>query len=284
MTTLKPYHGNRQWLRFVFLFCNRYLSDDLGKSAAALTYYSIFTVFPLLIFITMLLGFLKLPPISLTSELGGFLPVDVISIINAGIVHVTKMRSSTLLVFGLFFSLYFPMRAVKCLMDSIHLIYGRKKRRSIQHQFVLLLLFTLFLVVTFLVTMGILIMGENLLHFFTQFIPLSLSSIFLWSRVRFVILAVLLFWLISSLYYVSPVDRPPKKYVFPGALFALFSWMIFCIGFSFYVNRLANYSVIYGSIGVVIVFLLWIYFSGLTILLGAEWNRTLMDMKEGMEG
>jgi len=280
MTSPKSYQGKQNWIRFIFLFGNRYLNDDVGKSAAALTYYSVFTLFPLLIFITMLFGFLKLSPISLTGELGSFLPADVISMINAGITHVTKIRSSALLVFGLFFSLYFPMRAVKCLMDSIHVIYGRKKRRSLQHQFVLILLFTLFLVVTFQVTMVILILGENALYFFTQFIPLSLSSIFLWNRVRFLILAILLFWLISSLYYISPVDKPKKCYVFPGAFFALFSWMIFCLGFSFYVNNLANYSVIYGSIGVIIIFLLWIYFSGLTILLGAEWNRTLMDLDE----
>lgn len=80
------------------------------------------------------------------------------------------------------------------------------------------------------------------------------------------------------MYYVSPSERPKRKYVFPGAFISLLSWLAFSIGFAYYVDNMANYSVVYGSIGAIIILLMWFYFSAITILMGAECNHALLSV------
>ena len=69
-----------------------------------------------------------------------------------------------------------------------------------------------------------------------------------------------------------------RKYVFPGAFVSLLSWLAFSIGFAYYVDNMANYSVVYGSIGAIIILLMWFYFSAITILMGAECNHALLSV------
>lgn len=277
---LARYQGeNKLVLTFLGLL-ERYFQDELGNAAAAITYYAVFTFFPFLIFISMLLGFLHVPMISLTGEIAAFVPEDVIMLVNVSIAQITQLRSGTLLTVGLGLTIWFAMRTVKALMDAINKAYrGKRPKNPFRHR-LLVLLFTLF-IMAFIVVAGItLVIGEGVLKWVAMYLPISLTSIELWGKLRFLPLAVILFVLLSALYYVSPSQRPKKQYIYPGALLALCSWMVFSIGFAYYVDNIARYSLIYGSIGVVIVFLMWLYFSMVTILLGAEFNHVCMEIDE----
>lgn len=269
----KRYKGENKFVLTVFGVFDRYFQDELGIAAAAVTYYTVFTFFPFLIFISMLLGFLHVPMISLTGQIAAFIPEDVIMLVNVCIAQITQLRSGTLLSFGLGLTLWFSMRTVKALMSAINKAYRGGKPKSAFRHSILVLLFTLFMMAFIVVSAFTLVIGEGVLNWASTFLPISLTSIELWSRLRFLPLAIILFILLSALYYVAPSEKHKKRYVFPGALLALCSWMIFSIGFAYYVDNIAKYSVVYGSIGVVIVFLMWLYFSTLTILLGAEFNH-----------
>lgn len=278
MDISEKYKGKKKWIRFLAEWMDCYFQHDVGKSAAALTYYLVFAIFPLLICISMVLGFLKLPLIPLTGEVSNFLPEDIIMILNVGIVHITERRSSAVLAVGLVFTLWPPIRAVNSLMDSINHAYGGKRHPSPLRYRLLTFIFTLCLILFIVAAMLILVIGEGVLGLVSEFLPISLDLISLWSKLRFLPLAVMLYGILSSLYYVAPSPRPPKKYVFPGAFAALVTWLIFSMGFAHYVDNLANYSLIYGSIGAIIVFLMWLYFSGVVILMGAEFNHALMTV------
>lgn len=278
MDISEKYKGKRKWVRFLAEWLDCYFQHDVGKSAAALTYYLVFAMFPFLIFLSMLLGFLKLPLIPLTGQASNLLPEDIIMILNIGIVHITERRSSAVLAVGLIFTLWPPMRAVHSLMDSINHAYGGEKYPSLLRYRLLTFLFTLCIILFIVVAMLILLIGEGVLGLISKFWPLSLNFIALWGKLRFIPLGVMLYGILASLYYVAPNPRPAKRYVFPGAIAALVTWLIFSMGFAYYVDNLANYSVIYGSIGAIIVFLMWLYFSGVVILMGAEFNHALMTV------
>lgn len=274
------YQGENIWILTLLGVWDRYFQDQLGNAAAAITYYAVFTFFPFLIFISMLLGFLHVPMISLTGQIAAFLPEDIIMLINVSIAQITQLRSGTLLTVGLGLTVWFAMRTVKALMDAINQAYRGGRPKSPMRHRLLVLLFTLFMM-AFIVLAGItLVIGEGVLNWVAQYLPIPLTKIELWGKLRFLPLAAILFALLSALYYVSPSQTPKKQYIFPGALVALCSWMVFSIGFAFYVDNIARYSVIYGSIGVVIVFLMWLYFSMVTILLGAEFNHVRMTLYE----
>ena len=88
-------------------------------------------------------------------------------------------------------------------------------------------------------------------------------------------MGVAFFLALGALYWVSPGKSKTRRRVFPGAAAALCSWLLFSLGFSFYVENIANYSMLYGTLGGVVVLLLWLYATGLTLILGAEVNGAL---------
>ncbi|MCI8653250.1 MAG: YihY/virulence factor BrkB family protein [Angelakisella sp.] len=250
------------------------LEHDVGKSAAALAYYLLFSFFPFLIFLSTLVGFLELEPLSLGS-LHSLLPREVIQIINAYLLHVTELKSGNLLAASLVISLWLPMRAVDSLMRAVNVAYGAKNPRpTLRHQ-VVVLLFTLFLMAVVLGTLLLLLVGRGLLTFLARYFPVITPFIGLWNALRFPLMGVAFFLALGALYWVAPGAKGPRRRVFPGAAAALCSWLGFSLGFSFYVENIANYSVLYGALGGMVVLLLWLYATGMVLILGAEVNGAL---------
>jgi membrane protein len=122
--------------------------------------------------------------------------------------------------------------------------------------------------------------GERLLFFLDRIIPenilsISDSYIILWQYLRFIIIALLMLGAIGILYLVSLDKRQKLKTVLPGILSAAVLWVILSIGFSYYVENFANYSLVYGTLGAIIVLLIWLYMTALILILGAELNSAI---------
>ena len=105
----------------------RYFEHDVGKNAAALAYYLMFAVFPLLIFVSNLLGILKLDIFTVIQLLGKILPADILDLIESYLDHITRSSSSSLMLFSLVFSVWFPLRAVRGLMKDVRRAYGLQR-------------------------------------------------------------------------------------------------------------------------------------------------------------
>lgn len=273
LTTVK----NKESNIFQNLFF-RYFNDGVGRSAAALAYYLIFSFFPLLIFISVLIGSLDLPSLSADS-LKNIIPEDIVLLINSYLEHVTSIQSSHLLIFGIFFTIYFVSRAVDCLINAINVAYRTKDVRIFPKHQIFVLLYTLFLLIVIVISLALLTVGRSVLTYLSRFLPIAENFITIWSFLRFLILAVMLFFALSSLYCVVPQHRYSLRQVLPGTLTALGAWLIFSVGFAFYVENMAQYSVIYGSIGAIIVLLLWLYFSAVTLIMGAHMNQIVLEKK-----
>lgn len=89
-----------------------------------------------------------------------------------------------------------------------------------------------------------------------------------------------MFAALGALYAMSMDERQPFKTLLPGITASLFAWMIVSIGFSFYVENFANYSIIYGALGTVIILMVWLYMTSLILILGAELNAALKTIRE----
>jgi len=265
----------RLW-RFGELLARGYLDHDVGKSAAALAYYLLFSFFPLLIFLSTLVGFLELPPLELGPALQNLIPREVIDLVNAYLLHVTQLRSGNLLAASLLITLWLPMRAVDSLMKAVNISYGiQNPRATIRHQLVVAL-YTLFLMVVMMLTLALVLAGRGVLEFLARYFPGIAPFIGLWNALRFPLMGVAFFLALGALYWVAPGISGPRRRVFPGAIAALCSWLVFSWGFSFYVENIANYSVLYGTLGGMVVLLLWLYATATVLIMGAEVNRALV--------
>lgn len=262
------------WQKVILLTIQGYFDNKVGRNAAAMTYYLLFAMFPFFIFVTSLLGLLHLPTLTLDGQITRFLPEDVVAFLNLAIEHITKSSNNALLTFGLVFSVWFPLRAVSNLMEAINDIYGEEKSGSHSIRTAILTALTIVLIPAMLL---LLLLGERVLGFVGEYIPISAEFITGWSRMRFVPMAAALLFMLSAVYFFSPSKKQKVRYILPGAILSMGVWMLFSLIFSYYVDHMGRYSIIYGSIGVIIALLVWMDWSMIAMLMGAVFNVALKE-------
>ncbi len=270
----------KNFFRTIRLTFVNYSNHSGSKNAAALAYYLLFALFPLLIFLSNFLGLLALDIHSVTGALSEFLPKEIVSIVESYLDYIAQNSSHTLMWFAFVFSVWFPMRAVRGLMTDVRRAYGLGRPRYPVVHTVIQLLYTLVFVAVISVTLVLSMLGKNVIisvcSLFPAVIP-DVSGYLLraWQYLRFLPMGILMFVAIATLYYLAIEGKRPVRRILPGIFLSMFSWLLLSVGFSVYVENFANYTIIYGAMGAVIILLIWLYLSANILLIGAEFNVAL---------
>lgn len=272
---------HNRFFRGVYLMVRRYFDHRVARDSAALTYYLLFATFPLLIFLSNLVGIFAVDIEGFLRELSAFIPAEVLELLVQYLRYVSGVSSGSLMVFSLVFSVWFPMRAANALLLSVRKAYGMGRPTHVVRHQLKVFLYTIFLFLTILLSLVFVTMGRSVLDFCAGFFNFSTvltdGFIELWSTLRFVLLGVVIFLALAALYALAQESRN-VHYIWPGVLLSLTVWMLFSLLFSFYVENAANYSLIYGALGAIIVLLLWLYLSANMMILGAEFNSVLKEL------
>lgn len=258
----------------------RYYVHDVARDSAALTYYLLFALFPLLIFVSALLGILELDIDSITAVLTPLLPVDVVGVVRSYLTYVAANQSRQLLWFSLIFSIWFPMRSTGCLMHSLRKAFGRSAPENMLLTQLRNLLFTVWMILVIGLTLVLVVVGRRALHFLSRIVPLSETFISVWGYLRFIILGLVMAISLGILYQLALGQRRPLREVLPGVGSSLAAWLLLSMAFSYYVENMARYAQLYGSIATIVVVLLWLYMSGQVLILGAELSASLIHRKK----
>lgn len=280
MKTSKLYAPRTGFGRLAGDMIRRYYVHDVARDSAALTYYLLFAIFPLLIFVSTLLGVLELDIASITAVLTPILPSDVVDIIRTYLEYVAANQSRQLLWFSLVFSIWFPMRSTGCLMHSLRKAFGRSAPENILLGQLRTLLFTIWMIFVIGLTLALVVVGRRALYFLSGFLPLSETFISVWGYLRFIILGLVMAISLGILYQLALGQRRPLREVLPGVGSSLAAWLLLSMAFSYYVENMARYAQLYGSIATIVVVLLWLYMSGQVLILGAELSASLIHRKK----
>ncbi len=280
MKTSKLYAPRTGFGRLAGDMIRRYYVHDVACDSAALTYYLLFAIFPLLIFVSTLLGVLELDIASITAVLAPILPSDVVDIIRTYLEYVAANQSRQLLWFSLVFSIWFPMRSTGCLMHSLRKAFGRSAPENILLGQLRTLLFTIWMIFVIGLTLALVVVGRRALYFLSGFLPLSETFISVWGYLRFIILGLVMAISLGILYQLALGQRRPLREVLPGVGSSLAAWLLLSMAFSYYVENMARYAQLYGSIATIVVVLLWLYMSGQVLILGAELSASLIHRKK----
>ena len=280
MKTSKLYAPRTGFARLAGDMIRRYYVHDVARDSAALTYYLLFAIFPLLIFVSTLLGVLELDIASITAVLAPILPSDVVDIIRTYLEYVAANQSRQLLWFSLVFSIWFPMRSTGCLMHSLRKAFGRSAPENILLGQLRTLLFTIWMIFVIGLTLALVVVGRRALYFLSGFLPLSETFISVWGYLRFIILGLVMAISLGILYQLALGQRRPLREVLPGVGSSLAAWLLLSMAFSYYVENMARYAQLYGSIATIVVVLLWLYMSGQVLILGAELSASLIHRKK----
>lgn len=280
MKTSKLYAPRTGFGRLAGDMIRRYYVHDVARDSAALTYYLLFAIFPLLIFVSTLLGVLELDIASITAVLAPILPSDVVDIIRTYLEYVAANQSRQLLWFSLVFSIWFPMRSTGCLMHSLRKAFGRSAPENILLGQLRTLLFTIWMIFVIGLTLALVVVGRRALYFLSGFLPLPETFISVWGYLRFIILGLVMAISLGILYQLALGQRRPLREVLPGVGSSLAAWLLLSMAFSYYVENMARYAQLYGSIATIVVVLLWLYMSGQVLILGAELSASLIHRKK----
>ena len=268
-----------RFLRGVYLLTRRYLRHNVGAQSAALAFYLLFMLFPFLIFLSALLGLLQLDVAGILRALGEFLPAQVVDVVEVYLTYVGSSPSPQLLVFGLVFSIYFPMRATNALMRSVRTAYLLGPAHGVV-QMLKTLVYTVLLIATIALTLVLMSVSDRLLAYCVANFGLPAFIAELWAKLRFPLAAVVGYFALFLLYALAQDGRQPWRNIWPGTLAALTAWMGLSWLYAWYVEHIAHYSLLYGSIGTVIVLLIWLNLSATALIMGAELNGTLISLRK----
>lgn len=257
----------------------RYFHHDVGRQSAALAYYLLFTLFPFLIFLSSLLGLLQLDISEVLRALQPLLPMEVLDVAEAYLEYASRTSSAAMLWFGLIFSIYFPMRAADCLMRAVRRAYHLPRPKNQLVYRCKVLLYTVFLLVTIALTLVLATVSQRMLAFLGRYITLPVGFVDLWDFLRFPVLGVVVFGAVGLLYAMAQDARQPGRNIVPGVVVSLAAWIALSAAYSFYVENFANYSLIYGTLGTMVVLMIWLYLTATVLILGAEINDSLMSMR-----
>ena len=264
-------------LRPAMRLFTRCTKDEVTTRAAALAYYLVFSIFPLLILFSLIIGSLHIDTATMDILLARVLPKDMIDMLKGYLDYVTRTFDMKLLMFALVFSIYFPWRFIRSLMDGIRISYRQESEESFIRRTLKQILCTLLIPLTLAASLILIILGHNVITFPVSLLPpqtLRLSDFLLtlWQYGRFLIAAAIMSIALIILYRCSIPTRVPFKTLLPGIVFSIIAWVISSIAFSFYVENFGDYSVIYGTLGAFVILLLWLYLTGLIFLAGSEIN------------
>jgi membrane protein len=150
--------------------------------------------------------------------------------------------------------------------------YNVKESRSFIVSRGMAILLTIGMIFVFIVAVLLPIFGREIGIFLFSYLGFKLEFLRIWEMLRLVVSALILFLIFTGLYWIAPNVKLSCRSAFPGAGFATVGWILSSYALSFYVSKFNNFSLTYGSIGAIIVLLIWLYISGFIIILGGEIN------------
>ena len=170
----------------------RFFDHDVGRDSAALSYYLLFSLFPLMIFVSALLGLLHLDVASTTEWLRQVVPAEVVGVLENYLTYVTDHPSRQLLAFSAVFSIWFPMRATSALLHSMRKAFGQDRPRSVLGTQLRNFLFSIGVMLTITLVTLLTVVGGRALEWLSGLVVLPDTFIAAWGYRRFIILALVM--------------------------------------------------------------------------------------------
>jgi membrane protein len=271
----------RCWWRAAKASVREFREDNLTDWAAALTYYAVLSIFPALIVLVALVGLLGQYPqttnsiLDIIDKLGPSSTVDTFRGPIEGVVK-SKGGAGALLGFGLVAAVWSASGYIGAFTRASNAIYEVEESRSFWKLRPLQVLITLVAVVLVALLAIALVLTGDLARAVGDEIGLGDTAVSVWSIAKWPVLLIVVMTIISGLYYIAPnVRQAGFRWITPGGVIAVVLWILASAGFAIYVSHFGSYNKTYGSLGAVIVFLVWLWMTNIAILFGAEFNSEL---------
>ena len=255
-----------------------FLEHDMSTYAAALAYRTLFALFPFFAFVVALLGFLEISGFFewLIDQVRSTLQEQYAGLGERLIKQSLYQARGELLSSVVILALWSVAGGVRSLTKALNAVHGVEESRPAWKRVGLQVFFALGLAIAIILAMCLLLIGPRAIEWLVGLVGLDKIFVSLWTWLRLPVALVLVMPVVSIVYWAIPNVYQPFRLITPGAALAVIVWVVASLAFSYYVSNFANYSVVYGSLGVAIGLLLYFYISAAVLLLGAEVNAAIL--------
>ncbi|HVK62802.1 MAG TPA: YihY/virulence factor BrkB family protein [Bdellovibrionales bacterium] len=248
--------------------------DNISMGAAALSYYLLFALFPALIFFLSLLPYLPIQDLhgQVMGLIKEFLPGEAAATIEATIGEITQQRRGGVLSFGALLTLWAASSGLHAIMQELDVTYGVREGRPFWKARGIAVLLTIAFGLMVIVAFATIIFGGLIQSWLVARIGFGIPAQIGFTVFRYAVLLLMVIGTFSLIYHFGPDVKQKFRFFSPGALIGTALLLVASLVFKFYVENFANYTASYGSLGAVIILMLWLYVAGVVILLGSEIN------------
>ncbi|WP_043307048.1 YihY/virulence factor BrkB family protein [Pseudomonas sp. ML96] len=253
-----------------------FVDDELPTYASALAFQLFFSLFPFLLFLIALIGVLDAQPIFdwLHEQAALLLPREALGLVDPVIAQLQTQKGG-LFSIGILLALWTSSAAVRSTMAAMNRAYGVADARPAWKLVPLSLLYTVAVALIMLMVAALMVLGPQAMNWLAGQFGLEQTVVLLWSWLRWPLAVLMLMVVVAAVYYLAPDVQQEFRFITPGSVLAVLVWIAASLGFGFYAQNFADYNATYGSIGAIIVFLLYLYISSAVLLFGAELNAVI---------
>ena len=256
---------------------NRFVDHNIPEVAGQLSYFMLLSVFPFLIFLNALVASFDISPNWLTNTLEPIFPPQIVSLIRGYVENIAQGQNIEILSIGIIVVIFSASSSVRSLSFAINMAYGTTKTRKVVKEFFYSMLFVVAAGVTIVMLVLFVTLSRDVLTEIIKVNHLTEFSVMILDVFRWVMLILSLFLIFAIVYKITPNKKVSIKSIIPGTVFATLGLLLLTYGFSSYVDHFMPTTLFSGTIGVVLMLMLWIYFACVVVVLGAEINSALEE-------
>jgi membrane protein len=257
--------------------------DHVSAFAGNLTYKGLFAVFPFFTFLLSLLGLFNATDLvnTMVDKLSGVAPQTATQFIKGQLLSITQSQAESAFTFGAIISILLALWGVsgafRSVMEAMNVMYEVEEDRPFWKVYGLSIFMSLAVIVLLLGALVLVVFGKSIGVTVADLVGLGSVFATIWSIVQWPIVACVVLFAFALIYYFAPAAKQKFRWISPGSLLAFVFWLVFSLLFSLYVSTFggSSYSDTYGSLAGVIVLMLYVYYSALIMLVGAEMNQVI---------
>lgn len=265
-----------KFIKIIIKLFHRFIEHDIFALAGQLAYNMLLSLFPLIIFIMTLVGYSSVSREEVILNMQNIFPAEIFKFMRGVIIEIVGTQQGGLLSLSFVFMIAAASGGFSAVIKGLNKAYLEKEKRGFIKLTLLALIFTLTFALITIIAAFLLVFGEFNGKVLVRMLGLGTSFEMWWNILRYIAAVILMFLGFMILYKFAPSRKLSFRNVLPGALFSTIAWNIISIAFSYYVNNFANFSLVYGSIGAVIMLLSWLLIISVFILAGGELNAVLL--------
>lgn len=265
---------------FIKKLMDQIKADPIPDLAATLAFYFILAIFPLMIFVLAGVSLFDIDNEEVSAIITEFFPGEIGETFSSIVLNTIGEPQIGLLSIGFLGTLWSASNAINAFIRSVNRAYNIEETRHFLKLRGTAIILTIAMVILIIITLALPVFGNVILEGLENFLSIPSEVVSVLSNLRWVVAFIIMIASLMVLYWISPNEKIRLRHALPGAIIATVGWQLISFFFSLYVSNFGNFESTYGPLAGVIILMFWFFITGIILIVGAEVNATIHQIKK----